>query len=95
MERVTMATLRTPVKYLDCLMDKISKEMFTVLHEELHSVWVIKDGGGAAPFEMPKHKINLAFTKVDPKVVRVLYGNEEVDNNTDKPTDNADGTSAG
>jgi hypothetical protein len=87
-----MATLRTPVKYLDCLMDKVSKEMFTVLHEELHSVWVIKDGGGAAPFEMPKHKINLAFTKVDPKVVRVLYGNEEI--NVDKSVDSATSDSA-
>lgn len=76
-----MATLKTKVKFLDCLMDKVTKELFTVLHEELHTVWVIKDGGGAAPFEMPKHKINLAFTKVDPKVVRVLYGQDKKNSN--------------
>ncbi len=74
-----MATLRTPVKYLDAIMDKISKQVFIVLHEELHQVWVIKDGGGEAPFEMAKSKINLAFTKVDPKVVRVLYGKDDSD----------------
>lgn len=75
-----MATLRTPVQFLDFLMDKITKELFMVLHEELHYVWVIKDGGGEAPFEMPKNKINLGFTKVDPKVVRVLYGDESSEN---------------
>ena len=74
-------------------MDKVSKDLFTVLHEELHNVWVIKDGGGAAPFEMPKHKINLAFTKVDPKVVRVLYGPDQTIDSSDKPIDNTDSPS--
>lgn len=91
---VKMATLRTPVKFLDFLMDKMTKDLYMVLHEELHHVWVIKDGGGAAPFEMPKNKINLAFTKVDPKVVRVLYGNEEANSNNDKPSDSQDSDSA-
>lgn len=89
-----MATLRTPVKFLDFIMDKVTKDLYMVLHEELYSVWVIKDGGGAAPFEMTKHKINLAFVKVDPKVVRVLYGNEETDSNTDNPIDSQDSDSA-
>lgn len=90
-----MATLRTPVKFLDFLMDKVTKELYMVLHEEAHYVWIIKDGGGAAPFVMPKHKINLAFIKVDPKVVRVLYANEEANSNNDKPSDSQDSDSAG
>lgn len=87
-----MATLRTPVKFLDFLMDKVTKDLYMVLHEELHHVWVIKDGGGAAPFEMPKHKINLAFTKVDPKVVRVLYGDEEKPSDSDASNTDAEGS---
>ena len=75
-----MSTLREPLKHLDFIMDKYKKEViYMVLHEELHSVWVIADGGGAPPFELPKTKINQAFIKVDPKVVKVLYGDNKND----------------
>lgn len=82
-----MATLRTPVKFMDAIMDKLSKQIFIVLHEELHKVWVIRDGGGQEPFQLEKNKINLAYIKVDPTVVRVLYGKDGVDFNSesDKP----------
>jgi hypothetical protein len=89
---IQMATLRTPVKFLDFLMDKMTKDLYMVLHEELHYVWVIKDGGGAAPFQMPKNKINLAFIKVDPKVARILYDDEE--KTSDSDANNADAESS-
>lgn len=68
-----MATLKTPVKFMDALMDKMTKKIYIVLHEEMHHVWVIPDGGGVAPFELHKSKINLAYMVVDPVVARVLY----------------------
>lgn len=82
-----MSTLRTPLKYFDAIMDKMTKKIFIVLHEELHKVWVIKDGGGEEPFQLEKNKINLAYIKVDPTVVRVLYDKDGVDFNSesDKP----------
>ncbi len=80
-----MSTLRQPLAHLDYIMDKYdSKKLFMVLHTQLHSVWVIKDGGGEAPFEMPVHQINRSFMKVDPKVARILYAEADA---SDKPTD--------
>jgi len=80
---VIMSTLIQKLQYNDAIMDKITKKVYIVLHEELHFVWVIPDGGGEAPSELRKSKINLGYTKVDPTVVRVLYGKEGTDINGD------------
>lgn len=77
-----MATLKFELNHLDYIMDKIDhKKLYMVLHTEMHNVWVIKDGGGEPPFELPKRIINLSYVKVDPKVARVLYAEN------DKPSD--------
>jgi len=80
-----MSTLKESVKYMDAIMEKMNKKVYLVLHEELHNIWVIRDGGGEPPFQLAKRLVNLSYTKVDPTVVRVLYG--EVDNtSTDTST---------
>lgn len=69
-----MSTLRQPLKYLDFIMNKKNtEEVYMVLHEDMHNVWVIKHGGGQAPHEMPKRMINMVYCKCDPKVVDVLF----------------------
>lgn len=82
-----MATLRQSLKYLDFIMNRQkTEEVYMILHEDLHNVWVIKDGGGEPPKEMPKHMINFTFIKIDPKVAKVLYGdapNENLSGNSD------------
>jgi len=77
-----MSTLRQPVKFLDTLMNKVNKtEFYMVLYEDLHNLWVIDIDGKQPPKEMPKRMVNLAYIKVDPKVVKVLYGEENEKNN--------------
>ena len=78
-----MATLKTPVKFMDFIMETMSKKVYMVLHENTHNLWVIPDGGGSEPTELPKRLVNMAYVKVDPRVVRVLYGEEGTVNNTD------------
>lgn len=64
-------------------MDKLDTDkIFTVLHEEIHDVWVWREG--EAPQAMPKRMINMAYVKVDPMVAKVLYGEKDSD------TDNSD-----
>jgi hypothetical protein len=70
---VLLSTLKEKLSFLDGLMDKVTKKVYLVLYEELHYVWVIQDGGIEPPEKLAKNIINLAYTKVDPKVVRILY----------------------
>lgn len=88
-----MATLKTPVKFMDFIMETMSKKVYMVLHENTHNVWVIPDGGGAEPTELPKRMINMAYVKVDPRVVRVLYGEEgtAIANDSTVPTSPSEG----
>jgi hypothetical protein len=73
-----MSTLRTSVKFLDTLMNKVTKkEFYLVLKENLHTVWVIDPEGKNEPKEMPKSMLNMAYIKVDPMVVKILYGDKE------------------
>ena len=73
-----MSTLKFEVKPFDAIMDKLdTTKIFTVLHEELHDVWVWKEG--EAPKAMPKRMINMAYVKVDPMVAKVLYGEKDSD----------------
>ena len=89
-----MSTLRAPIKFLDTLMNKVSKkEFYLVLKENLHTVWVIDTEGKNEPKEMPKHMINMAYVKVDPMVVKVLYGDkedEQVVNDPNSPSTESD-----
>ena len=85
-----MSTLRSPVKFLDTIMNKVNKtEFYLVLHETLHNVWVIDLEGKKEPHEMPKRMINLAYIVVDSKVVKVLYG-EPNEQKVDNPDANGD-----
>ena len=76
-----MSTLRQPLKFMDCIMDKKNTEkMYMVLHETVHNMWVIDLDGAKEPFELPKRQINMVYIKVDPKTVKVLYS-ERVEEN--------------
>lgn len=87
-----MATLRSPLKYLDFIMNKNkTEEVYMVLHEELHNLWVIKDGGGEPPKEIPKHMVNFTFIKIDPKVAKVLYGESPKDKSNDSSSTDSSG----
>jgi hypothetical protein len=79
-----LSTLKEPIKFLDGLMDKVTKKLYLVLHEELHSVWVIEEGGRKPPEQLKKNLINLTYTKVDPKIVKVLYAKS--DNSLSEPS---------
>ena len=81
-----MSKLRKPVKFLDGLMDKVTKKHYLVLYEDLHFVWVFEEGGGSPPKKLAKNIINLAYTKVDPKIVKVLYAKS--DNILSEPSSN-------
>jgi hypothetical protein len=89
-----MSTLRSPIKFLDTLMNKVNKtEFYMVLHETMHNVWLIDLEGKKEPFEMPKRMVNLAYIVVDPKVVRVLYGDND-EPKTDEVSSSSDDASA-
>lgn len=80
-----MSTLRNPLKYLDFIMNKKNpEEVYMVLHEEMHNIWVIKHGGGEAPKEFPKRVVNMVYIKCDPKVVDVLFS-ERKDESVETP----------
>lgn len=80
-----MSTLREPLKAYDFIMDKTKTDKtYMVLHEDLHDVHVWCEG--EAPQQLPKRMINMTYIKVDPKVVKVLYG-ESDNTDTDSTTD--------
>lgn len=81
-----MSTLRQELKYLDFIVDKKNTDkLYMVLHTEMHNVWVIKHGGGEAPFELPKRMINMTYMKCDPKVVEVLYSERKEESTETAP----------
>jgi hypothetical protein len=73
-----MASLRTPLKFMDMIMDKYNPEnKYLFLHEELHDIWAIDPNGGNSPFLLSKRVVNLKYIKVDPKTADILYGKTE------------------
>lgn len=85
-----MSTLRHELKFLDTIMNKVSKnEFFMVLKVGLHNTWVIDLDGKNEPKEIPNRMINLAWIKVDQKVVRVLYGDAPKDETASPASDAA------
>ena len=82
-----MPTLRTPVKFLEVIMNKKKpEEQYMILHEGLHNVWVIDVEGKKEPFELPKRIVNMTYIKVDPKAVKVLFSERMDENINDNPT---------
>lgn len=81
-----MSTLRSPLRFLDVIMDKKNPEkMYMVLNQQLHNVWVTDMEGSKEPFELPKHIINRVYIKVDPKAVKVLFSERVEENAKDNP----------
>lgn len=71
-----MSTLREPLKYMDFIVDKKNTEkMYLVLSETVHNVWVFREGD-EAPIELPKRVINMVYMKVNPKTVKILFGDK-------------------
>lgn len=81
-----MSTLKSPLKYLDFIVNKKNpEEIYMILHEEMHNLWVIKHGGGEAPKEFPKRVVNMVYIKCDPKVVEVLFSERKEETPTEQP----------
>lgn len=75
-----MSTLRTPLKYMDFILNKKdTSKIYLVLSEGVHNVWVFREGD-EAPIELPKRVINMVYTKVDPKTVKILFGDKDEKN---------------
>ena len=80
-----MSTLREELNPYDFIMDKMKKDKtYMVLHVDLHDVFVWSEG--EKPTSLPKRMINMAYIKVDPKVVKVLYGEKDTDIDSDTDT---------
>ena len=75
-----MATLREPLKYMDFILNKKdTTKVYLVLSETVHNVWVFREGD-EAPIELPKRVINMVYAKVDPKTVKILFGDKDEKN---------------
>ena len=88
-----MSTLRQELKYLDFIADKKNlKKIYMVLTVGLHNVWVYREGD-EAPLELPKRVINMVYVKVNPKSIKILFGDKgeanEVSIDPNMPTDAA------
>lgn len=71
-----MATLKESLKFLDWVMDKKNPDkLYMVLAVNVHNVWVFREGD-EEPIQVPKRLINMVYMKVDPKTVKVLYGDK-------------------
>ena len=79
-----MSELREEIHKNDFLMDKVTKDMFFVIKIDMHTVWIReeKDAENDNPdiFQRPKHLVNRSMIKVNPDVIKVLYGDR-----ADKP----------
>ena len=74
-----MSTLKYDLHKNDFLMDKVTKQLYFVVSIEMHNV-VIRtetEGDEAELRRMPKHMVNNSMIKVNPNVMRVLYGSKE------------------
>lgn len=76
-----MSTLKEALKPYDFIVNKKDQNkdnVFMVLHEDLHDVHVWKEG--EPPTTIPKRMINFTYMKVNPKIIKVLYGETNNDN---------------
>lgn len=74
-----MSTLREDIHKNDFLMDKGNKKLHFVIKIDLHNVWlrVESEGDDVDLTKVPKHMINKFYIKVNPDVMKVLYGPKE------------------
>lgn len=83
-----MSTLREDIHKNHFLMEKVSKKLYFVIKIDMHNVWLrLEDdtkGDDSELFKIPKHLINATYIKVNPDVMKVLYGEK---NGTLKPND--------
>ena len=76
-----MSELRENIHKNDFIMNKGNKKLHFVIKIDLHSVWVrVEDdekGDDADLEKIPKHMVNKFYIKVNPDVMKVLYGNKD------------------
>lgn len=82
-----MSELRESIHKNDFVMNKGNKKLYFVIKIDLHAVWArVEDdskGDDADLERIPKHMINKFFIKVNPDVMKVLYGNKDGTMSTD------------
>jgi hypothetical protein len=80
-----MSELRENIHKNDFLMDRVTKQLYFVVSIDLHNVIIReeKDGDEAFLKKMPKHMINKVMIKVNPNVMKVLYGDKKGNITTD------------
>jgi len=85
-----MSELKFDLNKNEFLMDKVSKKLFFVIKITMHSVWLRDESdeknNDPEVKEMPKNLINKVMTKVNPDVMKVLYGDKVEDPNAIKPS---------
>lgn len=73
-----MSTLKYDLHKNDFIMDKVTKKLYFVVSIDMHNV-VIRtetEGDDVELRRMPKHMINVSMIKVNPDVIKVLYGDK-------------------
>lgn len=73
-----MSELRYELHKNHFVMDKGNKKLYFVIKIDMHNVWLrLEDetkGDDCELFKVPKHIMNLTYIKVNPDVMKVLYG---------------------
>lgn len=81
-----MSELKFELHKNDFVMDKSNKKLYFVIKIDLTNVWLrfedAEKGDDADLFKVPKHLINLAYVKVRPDVVKILYGDRKSSDET-------------
>ena len=79
-----MSELRFELHKNDFVMNKSNKKLYFVIKIDSSNVWLRfedeeRKDDDADLFKVPKHLINLAYAKVRPDVVKILYGDRKED----------------
>lgn len=76
-----MSELKFELHKNNFVMDKGNKKLYFVIKIDLHNVWLREEEEDKADnpdlFKVPKHMINLTYIKVNPDVMKVLYGDKK------------------
>ncbi len=76
-----MSTLKEEIHKNNFLMDKGNKKLYFVIKIDSLNVWLrLEDedkGDDCDCFKVPKQLINLTYVKVNPDVMKVLYGSKD------------------
>lgn len=94
-----MSELKYELHKNNFVMDKGNKKLYFVIKIDMHNVWLrleSEEGGDDAElFKVPKHMMNLAYIKVNPNVMKVLYGDKQGNLSSDDIPDLQTGESTG